>query len=83
MKKFIIFVVGLFVGVVLGITLTIKTIQIDSDCDGYTSASLLINYLNRLFPGFTQNNIIYRVHEKKQHGLILLAQDLLHNVLQV
>ena len=46
-------------------------IQIDSDCDGYTSASLLINYLNRLFPGFTQNNIIYRVHEKKQHGLIL------------
>lgn len=29
MKKFIIFVIGLFVGVVLGITLTIKTIQID------------------------------------------------------
>lgn len=29
MKKFIFFVIGLFVGVVLGITLTIKTIQID------------------------------------------------------
>ena len=29
MKKFIIFVIGLFVGVVLGATLTIKTIQID------------------------------------------------------
>lgn len=29
MKKFIIFVIGLFVGVVLGIALTIKTIQID------------------------------------------------------
>lgn len=29
MKKFIIFVLGLFVGVVLGATLTIKTIQID------------------------------------------------------
>ena len=29
MKKFIIFVLGLFVGAVLGITLTIKTIQID------------------------------------------------------
>lgn len=29
MKKFIMFVIGLFVGVVLGITLTIKTIQID------------------------------------------------------
>ena len=46
-------------------------IQIDSDCDGYTSASLLINYLNCLFPGFVQNNITYRVHEGKQHGLIL------------
>ena len=27
-------------------------IQIDSDCDGYTSAAALINYLNCLFPGF-------------------------------
>jgi single-stranded-DNA-specific exonuclease len=27
-------------------------IQIDSDCDGYTSAALLINYLNCLFPSF-------------------------------
>lgn len=46
-------------------------IQIDSDADGYTSSSLLINYLNSLFPGYTQNNISYRVHEGKQHGLIL------------
>lgn len=46
-------------------------IQIDSDADGYTSAALLINYLNSLFPGFTQNNIYYRVHEGKQHGLII------------
>ena len=46
-------------------------LQIDSDCDGYTSAALLLNYLNSLFPGFTQNNIIYRLHEGKQHGLIL------------
>ena len=37
-------------------------IQIDSDCDGYTSAAALINYLNCLFPSFTQNNIIYRIH---------------------
>jgi single-stranded-DNA-specific exonuclease len=27
-------------------------IQIDSDCDGYTSAATLMNYLNCLFPGF-------------------------------
>ena len=46
-------------------------IQIDSDADGYTSSSLLINYLNTLFPGYVQNNISYRVHEGKQHGLIL------------
>lgn len=45
-------------------------IQIDSDCDGYTSAALLMNYLYCLFPGFVQNNIYYRVHEGKQHGLI-------------
>ena len=46
-------------------------LQVDSDCDGYTSSALLLNYLNSLFPGFTQNNIIYRLHEGKQHGLIL------------
>ena len=27
-------------------------IQVDSDCDGYTSSATLINYLNCLFPGF-------------------------------
>ena len=46
-------------------------IQIDSDCDGYTSAAGLINYLNRLFPGFVQSNIYYRIHTGKQHGFIL------------
>lgn len=46
-------------------------IQVDSDCDGYTSAAVLMNYLNFHFPYFVQNNIIYRMHEGKQHGLIL------------
>ena len=46
-------------------------VQIDSDCDGYTSAATLINYLNCLFPGFVQNNIYYRIHTGKQHGIIL------------
>ena len=32
-------------------------------------ALVIINYLNCLFPGFTQNNIVYRVHEGKQHGI--------------
>ena len=46
-------------------------VQIDSDCDGYTSAALLINYINKLFPHFAQSNISYRPHTGKQHGLIL------------
>ena len=45
-------------------------IQIDSDCDGFTSAALLLNYLNCLFPGFVQNHIYYRIHTGKQHGII-------------
>lgn len=46
-------------------------IQVDSDCDGYTSAAILINYLYKLFPAFVQNNIIYKLHTGKQHGIIL------------
>ena len=44
---------------------------IDSDADGYTSSALLINYLNNLFPAFVQNNISYKAHTGKQHGIIL------------
>ena len=46
-------------------------LQIDSDCDGYTSAATFLNYLNCLFPGFVQNNIYYRIHTGKQHGILL------------
>lgn len=45
-------------------------VQVDSDCDGYTSAALLINYINSLFPTYAQNNILYRIHNGKEHGLI-------------
>jgi single-stranded-DNA-specific exonuclease len=41
----------------------------DCDVDGFTSAALLINYLNCLFPGYTQNYISYRLHSGKQHGI--------------
>ena len=43
----------------------------DSDCDGYTSTAVLLNYLYCLFPGFVQNNITYRIHEGKEHGVVL------------
>lgn len=44
---------------------------VDSDADGYTSSAVLMNWLNSLFPGFTQNNISYYLHSGKQHGIIL------------
>lgn len=45
-------------------------IQVDSDCDGFTSAACLMNYLNCLFPGSVQNNFYYRIHTGKQHGIL-------------
>lgn len=45
-------------------------IQVDSDCDGFTSAALLINYLNRLFPSYTQTKVFYGMHLGKQHGIL-------------
>ena len=45
-------------------------IQVDSDCDGYTSSAILINYLNCLFPHYVQTQISYRIHNGKQHGLL-------------
>ena len=44
---------------------------VDSDYDGYASSAILINYLNNLFPAFVQNNISYRMHSGKQHGIVL------------
>ena len=42
---------------------------IDADCDGFTSAALLINYLYQLFPAFVQNSLTYNVHDGKKHGI--------------
>lgn len=50
-------------------------IQIDSDADGFTSSALLLNYLNCLFPAFVKNNISYRFHTGKQHGIPLEIID--------
>ena len=46
-------------------------VQADTDADGYTSCAVLINYLYRLFPAFVQNNLTYRIHTGKQHGILL------------
>ena len=57
--------------------LLIKTVQtnaqalviVDADADGFTSSAILINYLHDLFPSWVENNLTYRVHDGKQHGL--------------
>ena len=42
---------------------------VDSDCDGFTSAALLINYLYDLFPSWVNNKLTWFIHSGKQHGL--------------
>lgn len=46
-------------------------VQVDSDCDGYTSAATLINYLYKQFPAFVKTNLFIRVHDGKEHGVVL------------
>ena len=43
-------------------------VQVDSDTDGYTSAAIIISYLKRRFPNL---DIQYRLHNGKEHGIIL------------
>lgn len=42
-------------------------VKVDSDADGYTSASLLINYLNRITNN--DNNISWIIPQGKEHGI--------------
>ena len=47
-----------------------KTLVIvDCDCDGYTSAAVLINYLHDYFPNWVESKLDFVMHEGKQHGL--------------
>lgn len=43
-------------------------VQVDSDTDGYTSSSILINYLRLRFPNI---DITYALHPGKEHGIVL------------
>ena len=42
---------------------------VDCDCDGYTAAALLINYLHKLFPTWVEIYVNWYMHDGKQHGL--------------
>ena len=43
-------------------------IQVDSDTDGYCSAAIMYLYLKKLNPALS---IEWRIHEGKQHGVIV------------
>lgn len=45
-------------------------VVVDSDCDGYTSSAILLNYLYDIFPSFIKNNTKFYIHEGKEHGLL-------------
>lgn len=44
-------------------------IVVDADADGFCSAAIFMNYFNKFFPGWVQNNVDYFIHTGKQHGL--------------
>lgn len=46
-------------------------IQVDCDLDGLSSASLLLNYLAKIFPSYAKTKISYGQHSGKQHGIEL------------
>ena len=43
-------------------------VQVDSDTDGFTSSAILYNYTKKFYP---DADISYRLHEGKQHGIII------------
>ena len=43
---------------------------VDCDCDGYTSSSIIINYIYDIAGAeYAENKVHYFLHESKQHGL--------------
>ena len=53
---------------------------VDSDCDGFTSSALLINYLHDLFPSWVENHLTWFIHEGKQHGLNDFPVELINDI---
>lgn len=51
---------------------------VDCDCDGYTSAALLINYLYDFDKEYVKEHVSWYIHTGKQHGL----NDCIEHVLE-
>lgn len=43
----------------------------DVDADGFTSAAILINYINMIDSEYAKNHISYCINEGKHHGIVL------------
>lgn len=54
-------------------------IIVDADCDGFTSAAILINYLAEEFPEYVNNNLDWKFHSGKQHGVSDLYEEIINN----
>ena len=52
---------------------------VDSDCDGFTSSALLLNYLYKIFPHWVETSFDWFIHDGKQHGLQDCLEDILQN----
>lgn len=55
-------------------------VVVDSDCDGFTSAALIMNYIFKMVgdTDYDINNVEYRFHQGKQHGL----EDMVEYILE-
>lgn len=55
-------------------------VVVDSDCDGFTSAALIMNYIFKMTGNtdYDINNVEYRFHQGKQHGL----EDMVEYILE-
>ena len=62
---------------------TTAYIILDSDCDGFTSSALLINYLHILFPTWVQTKLVYKMHTGKQHGLEDFIDEIQENKIKL
>lgn len=51
-------------------------IIVDSDCDGFTSSAVLINYLYDIFPAWTKNCLSWFLHKGKEHGLADVVKEI-------
>lgn len=68
---------GLFEDIDEGLKMLVKHIQVldktgilvDCDADGFTSAALLTNYFESVFPYWSNVSLLHFFHSDKQHGL--------------